>query len=217
MKRVSHFFLIAVLALALAVLLCACGSTAPSRFYTLSPVAVNAPMDRDPLPQGGLTVGVGPVGIPDYLERPHIVTRSGENGLELAEYDRWAGSLKQDIMRVLIQDLTALLPPGASVVSWKRGIPVDYRVAVEVTSLDVVPGQSVLLRGQWAIFGSEPKTPLTLRTRTFSEPLVGRDMNVTVMGIGNAVGQLSQAIAADIRAQAADRATTAPPADAKGE
>src|SRR5512135_1083107 len=106
MKRVSHFFLIAVSALALAVLLCACGSTAPSRFYTLSPVAVNAPMDRDPLPQGGLTVGVGPVGIPDYLERPHIVTRNGDNGLDLAEYDRWAGSLKQDIMRVLIQDLT---------------------------------------------------------------------------------------------------------------
>ncbi|HEX9024568.1 MAG TPA: PqiC family protein [Geobacteraceae bacterium] len=201
MKRKSIPLLVAVSALLLAALLCACGSTAPSRFYTLGSMDGIDSSGKAPVMPGGMTVGVGPLDIPDYLERPQIVTRSGDNGLEVAQYDRWAGSLKQDIMRVLIRDLSAYLPSGAMVLSWKRGIPVNYRVAVEVTGLDVIPGSSVLLRGQWAIFGSEPKNPLVLRSRSFTEPLTGNDMNTTVAGMGKAVGQLGQAIAADIAAQ----------------
>ncbi len=215
MKRKSTSLLVAVSALLLAALLCACGSTAQSRFYTLGSMAGIDSSGKVPVVPGGLTVGVGPVDIPDYLERPQIVTRSGDNGLEVAQYDRWAGSLKQDIMRVLIRDLSAYLPPGAKVLSWKRGIPVDYRVAVDVTSLDVIPGRSVQLRGQWAIFGSEPKNPLVLRIRSFTEPLTGNDMNTTVAGMGKAVGQLGQAIAADIGAQAAQGSSPTPATEDK--
>ncbi len=141
--------------------------------------------------------------IPDYLERPSIVTRDGENGMVLAEHDRWAGSLKQDISRVLMEELSAALPPGASVVSWKRNFPLDCRVSVEVTRLDVNPGRSVMLRAQWAVFGRDQKTPATLSARSFTEPVAGGDFAAAVAGIGKAVGRLGEAITADIRSIAA--------------
>jgi uncharacterized lipoprotein YmbA len=202
---------IAVTCILCSTLFCGCGSTAPSRFYTLSAVKGIAAPAKDAAAPSRFTVGVGPVEIPDFLERPHIVTRNGENGLELAEYDRWAGSLKQDIARVLAQDLAGILPPGATVVSWKRSVPLDYRVAVDVTRLDVVPGREVLLRSQWTIFGKEPKTPLAMRTGTFTEQLAGRDYNAAVEGIGKAVEQLSEAVAADIEAaRTGERIRTSP-------
>jgi uncharacterized lipoprotein YmbA len=202
---------VALSSILLSAFLCGCGSSAPARFYALSPVMGNATPGKNSAVPTPFTVGVGPVEIPDFLERPNIVTRNGENGLEIAEYDRWAGSLKQDITRTLIQDLSAFLPPGVSVLFWKRSIPMDCRVTVEVTRLDVIPGRTVLLRGQWAIFGREPKVPLTMRSGAFTEHLAGTDYSTAVTGIGKAVGQMSEAIAADIEAaMAADRNKAAP-------
>ena len=57
----------------------------------------------------GLTIGVGPIRFPDYLDRPGIVTRSSGNTIEIAEFDLWAGSLKDDFMRILAENLSILL------------------------------------------------------------------------------------------------------------
>ena len=54
-------------------------------------------------------VAVGPVAIPDYLDRPQILTRSGPSELQLAEFERWAGSLEKDVSRVLAENLSTLL------------------------------------------------------------------------------------------------------------
>ncbi len=182
-----------------------CGSTAPARFYTLSPVKGSMIEGIGLADQPRFTVGVGPVDIPDFLERPHIVTRNSGNEMVIAEYDRWAGSLKQDIARVLVEDISADLGQGVSVLSWKRSIPMDWRVAVEVTRLDVTPGREVVLGAQWALFAGDRKAPLELRGKTFTEPLVGKDFSAAVTVIGNAVGRLGEEIAGDLRAQWRDK------------
>jgi uncharacterized lipoprotein YmbA len=188
-----------------ATILQGCGTTAPARFYTLSPVKEAMTEGRGLADKSRFTVGVGPVDIPDFLERPHIVTRNSGNEIVIAEYDRWAGSLKQDIARVLVEDLSVYLGPEVSVLSWKRGIPSDWRVAVEVTRLDVTPGREVVLGAQWALFAGDRKAPLELRGKTFTESLGGRDFSPAVTAIGNAVGRLSEEIAGDLRAQWRDK------------
>ncbi|GAB6190600.1 PqiC family protein [Desulfocastanea catecholica] len=50
-----------------------------------------------------------PVEIPDYLNRPEIMTRKGRNTVELAEFNRWAGSFKESITAVLAENLGLLL------------------------------------------------------------------------------------------------------------
>jgi uncharacterized protein len=201
MIHATLFRFVASSSLLLAILLQGCASSAPVRFYTLAPMKEAVTYGRDPVAQPRFTVGVGPVEIPDFLERPHIVTRNGGNEMIMAEYDRWAGSLKQDITRVLIEDVSAYLAPGASVFSWKRSIPLDWRVAVEVTRLDITPGREVVLGAQWILFAGDRKAPLKLRGQTFTEPLEGKDISAAVAMIGNAMGRLSKEIAGDVRAE----------------
>ena len=40
-----------------------------------------------------LTVGVGPVTLPPYLDRPQLVTRAGSNRAVLADFDSWVEPL----------------------------------------------------------------------------------------------------------------------------
>lgn len=56
------------------------------------------------------TIGVGPVSIPDSLDRSQIATLSGGNEVIIAEFDRWSGSCRDEIARVMTENLSALLP-----------------------------------------------------------------------------------------------------------
>ena len=90
---------------ALALVLTGCSSTSPSRFFVLT--------SQDRLVAGHLqsdvSIGVGPIVLPHYLDRPQIVTRTGQNELRLAEFDRWAEPLTENVSRVLTEDLCKLL------------------------------------------------------------------------------------------------------------
>lgn len=194
--------------LALAVLivtisLCGCVAVnkTPIRYYTLSSVQpAGRQMDPSPVTTP-VTVGVGPIDIPDYLERPQILLREGDHGITVAEHDRWAGTLKQEISRVLVENIGGLLPSGSTVLYWKRNVPIDCRVSVDVTRLDVIPGSSVTMEAQWAVFMKDRKAPVLLRTRRFSEPLEKNDIAAAVSAIGKALGKLSGEISAEVRGE----------------
>ncbi len=71
--------------------------------------------------------------LPQYLERPQLVTRSGESQLQFQEFHQWGGNLAKDLTRVLTENLSQLLRSD-SVVSAPHTLRVrpDFRVEVEV-------------------------------------------------------------------------------------
>src|SRR5262249_24644430 len=75
------------------------GSTPPTQFYLLPPLtgAETAPAAS----AGGRdrTLGVGPVTVPPYLDRPQLVTRTSRAKLVLADLDQWAAPLPDTIAR----------------------------------------------------------------------------------------------------------------------
>ena len=88
-----------------------------------------------------VVVAVGPVRIPDYLDRPQSVTRTGNNELKLSEFHRWAWSLAADISRVLVENISGFLPAdGVSVTRWTpyRGsrVPAFLRIEVLVSRFE---------------------------------------------------------------------------------
>jgi hypothetical protein len=88
---------------------CLGGASAPTRFYTLVPVAV-PPTEANPsAAERGPAIGVGPVTLPGYLDRREIVTRRGRDEIELGEFDLWSEPLKDGATRVLGEDLAILL------------------------------------------------------------------------------------------------------------
>jgi uncharacterized lipoprotein YmbA len=64
-----------------------------------------------------MTIGIGPVTLPKYLDRPQIVTFTSPYALNVVEFDRWAEPLESTFVRVLAENLALLLPRAHVVVS----------------------------------------------------------------------------------------------------
>ncbi len=176
-----------------------------ARFYTLSPlITPDAPSKTVPVDRG-IVVAVGPVTVPDYLNRPQILTRSGPSEHRLAEFERWAGSLDEDISRVLAENLSALLSQdNVTVLRWGRGAypsPAKYRVGVDVTRFEGTVGKSVILAARWFVSGEEDKKILSARESIVKEPVAGQDYDALVGAMSRALVTLSREIAAAIPVQ----------------
>src|SRR2546430_14448306 len=121
-----------------------CASSPPTRLYVLPSLtgAETAP----PAAQRDLTIGVGPVTLHPYLDRPQIVTRASRARLILGEFDQWGAPLRDSVTRALAENLSLLVPTDRVVLHpWARTTVPDYQVTVEVLQFDAGPGGEVIL------------------------------------------------------------------------
>ena len=188
--------------LVLLLILVGCGRTAPSRFYTLSPVhsalPTAAPGDMGKTSQ--TTIGILPVEIPDYLDRPEIVTRKNDGGLSLEEYDRWGGDLRNDIARVLGETLAAQLPRDrVTILTGRRSTPADYNIFVQVRRFEPIAGEKIWLRAQWTVTEISGQTVLLRRDADLYEPIKGQGFPETVAAMSHAVDRLGQEMVAALK------------------
>jgi uncharacterized lipoprotein YmbA len=173
------------------------GSSPPSRFYLLSPLpAQEAPSTA----ASGLALGVGPVALPEYLNRTQIVTRQGENQLQLGEFDRWAEPLGKSFSRVLVLNLSTLLSTDhIALHPWNRSTPIDYQVIVDVARFEAGGGGTASLLVRWSIVDAAERRTLLMRKSTFSEPIDSDGYEATVASMSRAVAALSREIAEALR------------------
>ncbi|HXX56964.1 MAG TPA: PqiC family protein [Thermodesulfovibrionales bacterium] len=181
------------------VILTGCGGSPSSKFYQLAPLQNKASVTRDVSSEQSMVVSIGPVRIPDYLDRPQIVTRSGRNELNLAEFNRWAGSLGDDVNRVLVEDVSSLLPADRFfVVRWtpyiESQIPVSCKVELHLERFEGTLGDSMLLRAKWGVFGKENRL-LLKKESVISEKMSGGSYDALVASMSNALERLSRDIA----------------------
>ncbi|WP_233873311.1 PqiC family protein [Paraburkholderia adhaesiva] len=170
-----------------------------------SPVATYYVMHGDaqhadsPVP-ATMSVVVSPVTIPDVVDRPQIVTRTADNRIELNEFARWAEPLKADIARVIAADLAQRLNTArVSLYDLGAGAPPEWRVRVDIMSIDSVPGDAVTIDAQWAV--RPPDSGATVLGKTVArEPVEGKDYAALVAAHERALGVISTDIAAAIRA-----------------
>ena len=176
------------------------GTSASSRFYVLSPIAeIEGTKHVLPMKQE-LAIGVGPIIIPEYMNRPQIVTRSSQNELKIHDFQRWAGSFKEDIVRVLAANLETLLATEKVVnYPWTEAFPLDYQVEGQVTHFEGIPGDDVVLKASWAIFEKEGEEPLVIRSRSYTEPTQGGGYNAYVAAQSRLLARLSRDVAMDIK------------------
>jgi uncharacterized lipoprotein YmbA len=180
-----------------------CSSSPPSRFYLLR-AAEDPPGEAMPA-AGGVAVGVGPVRIAGYLDRPQIVTRTTPNELSLSEYDRWAGSLEENISDVVVQNLSRMLrSERVFVYPWSSAAPIDFRVKLDIAELDGKPGDAVTLRAYWTVAregekGGDGGKGMTARSSRISEKVAGTGYEAVVEAMSRALASLSREIAEEIR------------------
>lgn len=196
-----HKHVIAACALTLAVALATgCSSVPPTRYYVVTAVDEKAAAFSAP----GPGVVVAGVRLPPYLERPQLVTRSGDNELQVEEFHQWGGNLAKDLTRVLAENLSQLLRSDAVVAAphTLRARP-DYRVEVEVLRFERAADARVHLTAKWRLLRGADGAPLAGPTTTLaSEPLPASPaFDPTVAAMSRTYGELSRAIAQAIARQ----------------
>ena len=196
MRTQKYSVHVAVLLLALVICLSACaGKSASSKFYVLSPLPQSKLSGAD-----GTTIGVFPVSMPDYLDRPQIVTRVSENEIKLDEFSRWAEPLKESFYTALVDNLSTLLNHEKIIkTSHNLGTPTTLQVGVEVLQFDGALGGDVVLSVKWGLFGERGKNVLIAKRSSFKEPTGAATYEAFVAAQSRAVAALSREIAEGIR------------------
>ena len=181
--------------------LAGCGTSAPTRFYVLSPMPASEEGSQVVLDERCLAIGIGPITLPQYLERPQIVTRLNSNEMKLADFDQWAEPLKDNFTRVLAENLSALLCADAmAVFPWSGSTPVDYQVQVEVIRLDGALGGEAVMTARWAIMGEDSRKVLYTTTSSYREPVPdSEEYSSLVVSQSRLLEKFSQDIAEAIR------------------
>jgi uncharacterized protein len=196
-----HPVMLAVVVAAVGASLTAGGcASQPSQFYLLSAMPSTESASSATSGQHGPTIGVGPVTLPRYVDRPQIVTRTGPYELTLAEFDRWAEGLDANFSRVLAENLSLLLPTARVVMSpWSRAIRIDYQITVDVTHFLSQVGVESLLIADWIVFKGEGQDVLASGTSRFSASAAGKDYAAIVAAMSQTVASLSRELAETLR------------------
>ncbi|MBW1896025.1 MAG: membrane integrity-associated transporter subunit PqiC [Deltaproteobacteria bacterium] len=185
---------------ALWIALAGCASSPPSRFYMLTPLHGSEEESTQKANERCMLIGVGPIEVPAYLDRPQIITRISQNELDLAEFHKWAEPLKDSLARVLVQNLSTLLcTKGVFSFPWKDATKVDYQITLDVIRFDGSVGGTVSLVAQWSIFDGEGKEMIATGKSYIKEMAEGGDFKALVAAQSLALANLSRQIASAIR------------------
>ena len=177
-----------------------CGTSQPSHFYLLRALSPASASGLSETKQSSLSIGLGPVTFPEYLNRPQIVTKASAHEVELAEFHKWAEPLKENVANVLQENLSALLSTDRIVRHpWKRPSLLDYQLSLDVIQCDGTKNQEAVLKVRWTLMGDEGKSRLIEKTSHFTEPVVGPDYEDFVQAMSRTLDSLSQEIADAIK------------------
>lgn len=178
------------------------GRTPAPKFYLLTPLEGVAGSSAGT----GMTLGVGPVTIPEYLKRPQIVTRGACSAgsdvdcgeLQLSDFDRWAEPLDENLVRVLSENLSMLLSTERiERYPWRPRTKLDYQVRVDVIQLGGNAGSS-LLTVRWSVLGGEEGEVLVAKKSSFRGPSASGDYGRMVQALSDALAELSREMASEI-------------------
>ena len=140
---------------------------------------------------------LGPVLLPEYLDRDAIVRPSGQSALLTQPGQRWAEPLRDAVPRLLLQDLARLR--GADQV-WRApappGVKVERQLRVDVQRLDAsVGGNSVVLQARWMLIDPSGQSAPRVGDSHIEVPLASGSTDALVAAHRLALWRLAQELA----------------------
>jgi uncharacterized protein len=180
--------------------LAGCGSSPVTHFYTLNPAA-------EPVATGAgagtaYVVAISAVALPDAVDRPQIVLRSGASQVSFSEFERWVGALKDEIALAVATNLERGLG-GANVFAYpaSAGMKADVNVLLHVQRFDSALGDAATVEILWQV--SPAKGAAKTGHSTVREPAGGPGYDALVAAHVRALAAVSRDIATAIRSSQA--------------
>lgn len=191
--RVSRcLLLLAIIGLA------GCGGSPPIHYYTLS---AEASSDSGLAGPNERRITIGPVTLPDVIERPQLVLRTTPNRVTLIEEHQWAEPLQSEIPRVIAGNLTRLLgTEQVSVYPQSAGDHAEYRVLVDVQKFESALGGRASIEAFWTVRKNSDGDPSVKSGHSsVDEPVNGASYEALAAAHSRALVRISRDIADAIR------------------
>ena len=146
----------------------------------------------------GPMIGLGPIRLPEYLDRFQMVVAVSENKYKLIDGHRWAEKLDQNISLALFKTLPAQLGTDRMIrYPWPQRPGVDFQVKIDILELNIDQnGQSQMI-AQWSI---KSKDEIILNKRsTFTAQASTTDIDKMVQAQSECLTKLGQEVAANLK------------------
>ena len=187
---------IALLCLISLILSCA-KSSKPVEYYMLD---ASVGIDNNQTLKGdeGPMIGLGPIRLPEYLDRFQMVVAVSENKYKLIDGHRWAEKLDQNISLALFKTLPGQLGTDKMIrYPWPQRPGVDFQVKIDILELNIDQnGQSQLI-AQWSI-KSKDETILNKRS-SFTAQASTTDIDKMVQAQSECLTKLGQEIVSSLK------------------
>jgi hypothetical protein len=179
-------------------LLAGCAASVPQQFYQLP-----APLPPAGVNGKGPAVLLGPLQLADYLQRENLMQRQSDQRLAVSPNGRWAGSLQDDVGRLLLATLAGQLHSSNLALYPDRiGFPTQAQIILHIARLDSGPQQPAVLEARWRLLdarGQQRAGDLLQLSQEHDGSLEGQ-----VAAQGQLVERLGQRLAAAVQALPSD-------------
>ncbi len=167
----------------------------PARYYLLQPLADAQTFQ---LPKK-LKITLQPIDFPSYIDRPQVVSNSDQNQIHIADFDRWAEPLRDNLSRILQENLARQLPNAViSTLPWPASEANAISVKLTVIKFDGTLGANTNVQVRWTI--SKNQQHLHQGKLTAKIP-IGNDYPDLAQGLNQALDRLSVELARSIAEQ----------------
>ncbi len=171
-----------------------------SKFYLLTPTADTAAATPASAPgstsASDFTIGLGPIKLPPYLDRPEIVTRAAANRLELSKEDRWGESVQNGFTSAMERDLSAQTGTENIIIfPWYNTVHIDMQVQIDVYRFETDSQGIAHLSAKWTLVDSTGKNILYTVESSVTQQSKPGDTTDSVAALSRTIGDLSGQIA----------------------
>ncbi|MBK7977372.1 MAG: membrane integrity-associated transporter subunit PqiC [Deltaproteobacteria bacterium] len=185
----------------------------PTRFFVLASATDATRVGTlDP----SRTVGLGPIEIPNYLQRPELIVRESATELRPSTFDRWSEPLDKGLARVLAQNLSYQLGiDRVTLFPWYSNQEPTFQVRIDFLSFEPVASREVRVVARWDArrLGS-PAATRVQRESVISLPIGSDDSASAVAVLSKALDELARDMASAVLTldAAGPNGSTTPPA-----
>ena len=170
----------------------------PVQFYMLNANSggVVSPSVHDVVQ--GPVVGLGPIRIPEYLNRSQMIMAVTDNQYVFSEEHRWAERLDQNISLALFKALPNQLNTDRIVrYPWPQRQVIDYQVGIDILEFIVDENGQSRLIAQWFIKHNEQS--VIDKRSTYQFPASTTDHGLMVAAQSQCLTKLGQEISENLR------------------
>ena len=170
---------------------CFGGYSPQNRFYTLQSFDV---AETQTINIKNISVGIGTVSLPDYLDKPQIVVMEADSPqVKMVEHDRWSDDLSSMIQRTLADDIAYYLPKSIVKSKIELAENFDFLIDVQIVKMDFIWNEKAVLEAWWYINDANGKT--IKQHKFYAKESVGNNFGDFVQDESSMLSKMSQDVA----------------------